>query len=177
MVFRNGIFMGLVSLMRDELYMCGIGAALGRSKVGCSFCFGAAKILHFARRTFALVGSSRLASASSTTRRTMPGLGEFGVADLAGLLDFHARQPKIGDRSHRDIYSGYILPRLANLAPRRIVFIGEPTLRLGLDFQCIGLGAIDGGDQVVTSPVTRGDGSTSVGGEDGKLCRLREVSQ
>lgn len=80
-------------------------------------------------------------------------IGDFGVADGAGLVDVFVSETDVG--GGRDILVRNIpfaLPAVALDIPpilRRVIFVGEASLRRRLDFESVGLGAIDGGDYVV----------------------------
>ena len=74
-------------------------------------------------------------------------IGNLRIADLSGFVDFLVSKARFHRRWNLLLIWKKVsaLPLFANLpgSLRRIIFIGQPALRHALDFQSIGLGAVN----------------------------------
>jgi hypothetical protein len=79
------------------------------------------------------------------------GVGGFGVADKARIMDLVAAQAEVSGGSDVVLVNTTLPAALCHLTPRlgRIIFIGKAALGGGLDFQGIGLRTVGGSDEII----------------------------
>ena len=74
-----------------------------------------------------------------------PGLSNFRIADDASFVNVFVSEADVGDACHFRVRSGTMLIACAaDFTPlmRRVIFIGQPTLRARFDLEPVGLRAL-----------------------------------